>query len=353
MSAQMMSIFSNSTTSGLSGAEQGCSALAHDGPNTVNSTAPTLEEQNIFDAVLNPQSNLTAKQTEYTSNGLMRETIYEGGCVGHDNDAGQGKAEAGQVPSPMATVDELMAFVQSLLAKLQGGGTPGAGDGTPSVPISGAPTPSMPIPSFPSMPNIPTPIGFGPGSTPPAATPPSPNPPPPVSNPAPNNGESILVNTVVGGSGDAQRDLDPTKSGTQINVVLAKGMSNTDKQSSLEALRRWENASNGELDFTVYEQGDQPGGKDFILMKAVPPDNTTQAGIADVGRSPDGVTELEFESGSSGARLAVIMHEIGHTLGLRHTDEGVLKAVNATENFSNDTLADLASLYPGINNNVA
>lgn len=168
--------------------------------------------------------------------------------------------------------------------------------------------------------------------------------PAPITSAGPGNNTPQLVNTVIGGTGQAQRDMDPNKTGTQIHVVIQKGMNQSDRAKSLEALQQWADVSQGELNFLVYEEGEQPGGEDFILMKAVPPDNTAQAGMADVGRSPDGVTELEFESGTD---LAVVMHEIGHTLGLRHSD-GVLKAVNATTEFTQQNLADLAALYPTI-----
>jgi len=163
------------------------------------------------------------------------------------------------------------------------------------------------------------------------------------------NNKPILNNTINGGSGKRQRDMDASTPGTQINVVLDSRMNQADRVKSLQALQRWEDASNGKLDFNVYESGQQPGGQDYTVMRAVRPDNTNQAGVADVGRSPDGVTELEFESGAS---LGIVMHEIGHTLGFRHGD-GVLKAVNASDKFSEKNLADLAALYPKTSNAIA
>ncbi|MEJ2743648.1 MAG: hypothetical protein P8176_14535, partial [Gammaproteobacteria bacterium] len=162
--------------------------------------------------------------------------------------------------------------------------------------------------------------------------------------PLPEMQGDAVQNTIRGGTGAPQRDMNHDKPGTQINVVL-KNMSDIDRQESLEALRRWSEVSGGELEFIVHDAGQVPRGQDYIVMQSVEPDNTTTAGVADVGRSPDGVTDLEFESGSG---LGVVMHEVGHTLGLQHSD-GVLKAINAETEFSKQNVADLAALYPNIN----
>lgn len=214
------------------------------------------------------------------------------------------------------------------------------------TPASDNPGPVVTPPS--SNPGNPTPVTPPNDNTdtPPPATggpAPAPSEPPPAEEPA------ILVNTVVGGTGQAQRDMDANREGTQINVVIAADMNKKDRKNALEALARWEEASNGELEFLVFEEGEQPGGQDYTIMRAVEPDGTTKAGVADVGRSPDGVTQMEFESGSD---LAIAMHEFGHTLGLLHGD-GVQAAWNPTEEFSEQNLADLAALYPGMNDRTA
>jgi hypothetical protein len=158
----------------------------------------------------------------------------------------------------------------------------------------------------------------------------------------PNQGKP-LVNTISGGSGEAQRDMDPTRPGTQINVVIDDEMAKDDRKNMIKALGEWEKVSGGELEFLVHEEGEQPVGEDFTYAGTVPADNTSWAGAADVGRSPDGISEMVFEED---ARLAVVIHELGHTLGFGHGD-GVMAAVNATDEFSKQNLADLDRLYPG------
>jgi hypothetical protein len=158
------------------------------------------------------------------------------------------------------------------------------------------------------------------------------------------NNEPLLVNTVAGGTGQPHLDMDAVRPGTQINVVLDESMAQADRENVFEALSRWSDASEGELEFSVFNEGEQPGGEDYISLKTVPPDDTGKSGIADVGRSPDGVTEMEFEAGSG---LNIVMHEFGHTLGLGHGD-GVQKAVDPTTEFSEQNLADLTELYPNI-----